>query len=729
MKKLNEPSAQALRAVTPLVETRLTVTPKASAWLVVTPLVITLLASGMLVLVGCSAPQGEDSTVLEVAEDSSRLSSEDIAQEVLSSMDLSVDPCQDFYRYACGGWLDSNEIPGDETRWVRSFSVIEERNREAIREMLASAAAAPGDAGTDRYRVATYYGSCMDEEAVDAAGVAPLGPLLAKIEGVEDASSLMRVTGELQRHAVEVLFTFGGLPDFKNPGLEIAFFLQGGLGMPDRDYYLSADPGKVELLAAYEQHIAQVFRLLGESEANAATQAAQVVAFESSLATASRPRQELRIPEKLYNKLDLSGLQQLTPGLPWDEYLAAIGRPDLIDINVATPEFFEALDKLVASSQKEDLQSYLRWSLVRTMSGQLSSDFVTADFEFFGARLEGQQQLEPRWKHCVELTQSVLGEPLGKIYVENFFPGSSKEVALTMIQDVEKAFEANLPALAWMDDATRSRAVEKAQAVKNKIGYPDTWRDFSGLTLITGDFFGNYLATATFDFDFQAGKIGQPVDPNEWGMSPQTVNAYYNPLGNEMAFPAGILQPPFFHRDFPTAMNYGAMGAVMGHELSHGFDDQGRKFSPAGKLEPWWEPEASERFEEQAGCVADLYSSYEIEPGQSVNGRLTLGENIADLGGVKQAFKAYKTRESEQGSAGEPFVEGLTNDQLFFVAYSQVWCGLTTPEQSRVLLATDSHSPTQFRVKGPLSNNPDLAEVFGCPAESPMVAKNRCEVW
>jgi len=692
-------------------------------------LAATLLTAGLLALTACTAPGGGESTTEHVDQDSSRLTPEEIAQEVLSAMDPSADPCQDFYRYACGGWLDSNEIPGDETRWVRSFSVIQERNRGAIREMLETAAATPGDVGTDQHRVGTYYGSCMDEEAVEAAGAAPLGPLLAKIEEVKDAASLMRVTGELQRHAVRTLFSAGGLPDFKNPDLNIAFYLQGGLGMPDRDYYLSDDQDKVELLAAYEQHIAEIFGLLGEGEADAGEHAAQVVAFEANLAEASRPRQDLRIPEKLYNKLDVSGLQELTPGLPWMEYLAAIGRSDLVDINVATPEFFEALDKLVTDSEGEVLRSYLRWSLANFMAGQLSSDFVNADFEFYGARLQGQQLLEPRWKRCVNLTQNVLGEPLGRIYVERFFPGSSKEVALTMIQDVEKAFEANLPALAWMDDATRSRAVEKAQAVKNKIGYPDTWRDFSGLTLKAGDFFGNYLTAAIFDFDYEVAKAGQPVDPDEWGMHPQTVNAYYNPLGNEMAFPAGILQPPFFHRDFPTAMNYGAMGAVMGHELSHGFDDQGRKFSPEGKLEPWWEPEASKRFEEQASCVADLYSTYEIEPGQAVNGRLTLGENIADLGGVKQAYRAYKTRENQRHSASEPEVQGLTNDQLFFVAYSQVWCGLATPEQSRVLIATDSHSPPQFRVRGPLSNNTALAEVFGCPAESAMVAENRCEVW
>ena len=700
-----------------------------------------LLLAAFLTLGACTSPDQStpdqstpdqstpDQSTAEASEESAGLTPEGIAQNVLSAMDQSVNPCQNFYRYACGGWLDNNEIPGDATRWVRSFSEIQKRNREAVREMLKTAADAPGEPGTDRYRVGVTYGSCMDEEALEEAGAKPLEPLLASIATVQDAASLMRVTGELHRHSVDALFDAQGLADFKNPQLNIAFYLQGGLGMPDRDYYVSEDPHKVELLAAYEQHIARMFTLLGESEDEATRHATQVVAFETTLAEASRPRQDLRVPENIYNKLDLDGLQELTPSLPWKEYLTAMGRPDLVDINVATPEFFTALENAVAESTGPELQTYLRWSLLNETADLLSDKFVQADFEFYGSQLQGQQEIEPRWKRCVAHTQEVLGEPVGKIYVEKYFPGTSKDVALAMIHDIEKAFEANLPALAWMDDTTRERALEKAKAVKNKIGYPDAWRDHSSLQLTPGEFFDNYMAAAAFEFDHDASQLGRPVDPNEWGMDPQTVNAYYNPLGNEMAFPAGILQPPFFHRDFPNAMNYGAVGAVMGHELSHGFDDQGRKFSPEGKLEPWWEAEAGERFDEQASCVADLYSTYEIEPGQTVNGRLTLGENIADLGGVKQAYKAYKSWEARQEGDIPSAVPGLTNDELFFVAYGQIWCGLITPEQARLRLTTDSHAPTEFRVTGPLSNNTAFAEVFSCPADSPMVAENRCEVW
>jgi predicted metalloendopeptidase len=685
-----------------------------------------LLLAGFL-LFACSP--AEPPPTEPPAEEATGLSPEEIASEVTASMDTSADPCQDFYRYACGGWLDANEIPADKTRWVRSFSVIQERNQEAIREMLEDAAANPGEPGTDRHRVGAFYGSCMAEDAIDAAGTAPLEPLLERAAAVSDTASLMRVTGELHRASVGPLFGVWVAPDFRNPETNIAIFMQGGLGLPDRDYYLSEDPTKQELLAEYEQHIAHMMGLFGTEDAAATEQAAEIVAFETALAGFSRPRQDLRLPEKLYNKIDLEGLQELTPELPWKPYLEGVASPDVTQINVATPEFFEGLQKLVLETDTDTLAAYLRWHVINDYAPVLNQEIVTADFAFTGQKLEGQQEMEPRWKRCVQLTEDALGEPLGKVYVERFFPGDSKDVALSMIHEIETAFENNLPELAWMDDATRERAKEKVRAVKNKIGYPDEWRDYSGLEVTSDDFFANVLAGNRFDSDFEAAKIGQPVDPNEWGMYPQMVNAYYNPLGNEMAFPAGILQPPFFHRDFPAAMNYGAMGAVMGHELSHGFDDQGRKFAPDGELREWWEPEVSERFEERASCVADFYSQYEVEPGQNVNGRLTLGENIADIAGVKQAHSAYMDWLATQETAPEPAVPGLTNEQLFFVAYSQVWCGLVTPEQARLRLTTDPHSPPRFRILGPLSSSPAFAEAFSCPAGSPMVPEDRCEVW
>ncbi len=653
------------------------------------------------------------------------------ATEVRASMDLEAEPCQDFYRYACGGWLDSTELPSDQTRWARSFSVIHERNRSVVRDILEQAAADPG-ADPGRRQIGDFYASCMDEAGIEKAAGAPLAPLLEEIAGVEDAASLMAATGKLHRHSVGALFGTQALPDFKNPDLNIAFFFQGGLGMPDRDYYVAEDEKKRQLMAEYEKHVAHMLELLGAKAQQATADAARIVAFETRLAEASRPRTEMRILEKLYNRIDVSGLKQLTPKLPWDAYLAATGYPGVTEASIATPEFFEALEAAVGDTDPAVLRGYLRWHLVNSTAEVLPAAFVDADFEFYGRKLQGQQEMQPRWKRCVAATEGALGEAVGQLYVERRFAGGSKEVALEMIHDIEAAFEKSLPQLSWMDEMTRGRAVEKAKAVGNKIGYPDTWRDYSSMKVKRGDHFANAMAARGFDYDRDAGKVGQPVDRREWRMTPQMVNAYYTPLQNEIVFPAGILQPPFFHRDFPAAMNYGAIGAVMGHELSHGFDDQGRKFDPRGQLREWWEPAASERFSEQAGCVDDLYSGYEVEPDVRVNGELTLGENIADIGGVKQAYAAYQSWQARHRSSSatpEPAVDGLTDDQLFFVAFGQVWCSLSTPEQVRLRITTDSHAPPRFRVIGAVSNNREFAEAFACEAGAPMRPEKVCEVW
>ncbi len=656
-----------------------------------------------------------------------RLTGEEIAAGVLAAMDRTADPCRDFYRYACGGWLDTTKLPADRSRWTRSFSVIDEENRAVVREILEEAAAAPGD-DRGRQRVGHYYGSCMAEEAVEKAGATPLEPVVRGIAAIADAASLLETTGRLHRLGVGALFETAVFPDFKNPDRDIAFFVQGGLGMPDRDYYVSEDPAKRELLAQYEGHVARMLGLLGEDGATAARHAAEILAFETELARASRPAAEMRVVERLYNKLDIGGLKELTPGLPWDAYLTGTGYPGVVDINVATPEFFQALERLVRETDLEAVRTYLRWQAVNSAAALLSSDFVNADFEFFGAKLAGQKEIEPRWKRCGRAAEEALGEAVGSVYVERRFGGRSKEVALEMIGDIETAFAASLPGLAWMDEATRARALDKKAAVHNKIGYPDEWRDYSAMRLAPGSYFANALAAREFEFDRQARKIGKPVDRGEWFMAPQRVNAYYNPLFNEIVFPAGILQPPFFHQDFPAAMNYGGIGGVIGHELTHGFDDQGRKFDPKGNLSEWWAPEATERFEAQAKCVDDFYAAYEVEPGLNVNGKLTLGENIADVGGLKQGYDAYKLWEARHGER-EPFIEGLTNEQLLFVAWGQVWCTVAAPEALRLQVTTDPHSPSQFRVNGPISNNPAFVEAFGCAPGTPMRPANQCVVW
>ena len=652
-----------------------------------------------------------------------------VAQQVLSSMDPKADPCQDFYRYACGGWLDSTKLPADQARWTRSFSTISERNREVVRTILEDAAANPGtDPHAERALVGNFYAACMDEPGIEKAGTAPIAPWLAEIDQVSDVASLFAITGKLQRAGAGALFGAGPLPDFKNPELEILFLVQGGLGMPERDYYVSEDPKKKELLVQYEKHIARMLGLLGEPAEKAAAHARAVVAFETELARASRTNTEMRQIEKLYHRVDPAGLREVAPGLPWNRFFAATGFPEIVDLNVATPEFFAALEKLVAATPIDTLRAYLRWTAVNTAADLLPKAFVDANFEFYGKTLSGQAEIQPRWKRCVSATTGALGEAVGKVYVEREFAGDSKEKALEMIHDIEAAFAASLPDLQWMDDATRERAKGKSLAIANKIGYPDKWRDYSAMKIGRTSFFDNTLSGASFEFDRQMRKVGKPVDRSEWGMTPQTVNASYNPLQNEISFPAGILQPPFFRRDFPAALNYGGIGAVVGHELTHGFDDMGRKFDASGQMREWWEPAVSARFDKQAACVKDFYGKFEVEPGAKVNGELPLGENIADLGGLKQAIAAYKLWEKRHG-AQAPAVPGLTNEQLLFVGWAQVWCTVASPEFLRQQVSVDPHSPGQFRAIGAPMNNPAFFEAFSCKAGSAMRPAEICTVW
>jgi endothelin-converting enzyme/putative endopeptidase len=646
-----------------------------------------------------------------------------------AAIDRKVDPCTDFYRYACGNWLATTTLPSDRTRWARSFSVIAENNRVLLRELLETAAKDPDGGDAEQRLIGTFYGACMDEAAVDARGFEPLRPWLARIDAAKTPAEFLRLAGELQRKGVGAFFGAGVIPDFKQPDQNLVIVAQGGLGMPDRDYYVSDDPEKKKLLEGYRAHAARLLGMIGESEADAKRHADQIVAFETELAKVMRPRAEMRQVDKLYNRTTLAEFQKANERLPLAAFFEASGiGGDATPVNNATPEFFERLQTLLAETPVETLRAYLRWHALDSAAPHLATPFVTADFEFWGKTLRGQAELEPRWKRCTDLTQGMLGEAVGKLYVARQFPGESKDVAVEMVQDIQNAFAENLPELSWMDDATRRRAIEKKAAMRRKIGYPDRWRDYSSMQLKRGSYFENLLEGQDFEHRRQIAKLGQPVDPDEWLITPQTVNAYYAGVYNEIAFPAGILQPPFFHKDFPAAMNYGAIGAVIGHELTHGFDDQGRKFDPRGQMREWWEPAVAERFEKQAGCVRDAYSQFEVAPGVHVNGELTLGENIADIGGVKNAYDAYKAWEKRHG-APPPAVAGMTNDQLFFTAFAQVWCTVQTPESAKLQVTTDPHSPSQFRVNGTLAHTPEFARAFACEEGEPMRPKNVCTVW
>jgi len=656
------------------------------------------------------------------------LTPEQVQSSVLGAMDRSADPCNDFYRYACGGWLDATPLPADQPRWLRSFSTVGEHNRELINELLADAAADPGPAGTERQKIGDFYASCMDEEAVEKAGLTPVAAWLDKAAKVDGVDSAFDLAGELSRSGPTPFYGLGVFADFKDPDLNIGYLFQGGLGLPDRDYYVSDDPKKQEILAAYRRFVASMFGLAGQEADAARRDADAVVEFEIELAKLSRDRVAMRQIEMLYNRMDRSGLEKLTPTLPWGRLFAAAGHGETQALSVATPEFFEGLEKQLSSTPLSTLRAYLRWNVLNGFADQLPKAFVDANFDFFGKTLSGQAEIQPRWKRCVAATSGALGEAIGKLYVEREFPGNSKQVALEMIRGIETAFEANLPSLAWMDDATRDRAREKARMIANKIGYPDQWRDYSSVRVDRASYLANYAAGNAFEWDRQLNKVGKPVDRSEWGTTPQTVNAYYNPTRNDINFPAGILQPPFFHRDYPAAMNYGAIGVVVGHELTHGFDDQGRKFDGTGKLREWWEPEVAAKFEQAAKCVADQYSTFEVEPGVKVNGELTLGENIADLGGLKEAYSAYKSWERANG-ATEPAVPGLTNDQLLFVSWAQVWCTVVSPEFLRRQVTTDPHSPGRFRAVAPQRNNPAFRQAFSCKEGDWMAPDDACTVW
>jgi len=649
-----------------------------------------------------------------------------VSDTVKAAMDLAADPCVDFYQYACGGWVKATPLPADKPAWTRSFSEIDKTNEELIKGIVEAAAKDSKAKDADWERIGNYYSACMNEPAIEAAGITALQPWLAKIDAVDTPEELARVVGELNTVGANPLFGAWVDPDFKNPQVNIFYVNQGGLGLPDRDYYSKTDEKSLALLKAYEGHILRLLGLSGMDKNAAVNAARDIIAFETAYAALQMPVEETRDPVKTYNKINLGGLQGQIPGFLWSAWLEGMGAGATRDISVDRVSTFTGLTDLLAKTPWPTVQAYLRWNLLRAMAPSLGKAFVDANFDFYGKQVRGQQQIEDRWKRCVGATDNAFGEIIGKFYVEQRFPGDSKEKAQAMVKGIQTSFEQGLPALTWMDETTRARALEKKAAVSNMIGYPDQWRDYSKLSTRPTDHLGNVLMTTQAEVARQLAKIGKPADPTEWLMSPATVNAYYHPLYNQMVFPAGILQPPFFDRSYPSAMNYGGMGMVVGHELTHGFDDQGRQFNAKGQLTEWWDPAATARFTERAQCVSDQYSAYEVQPGLKVNGDLTLGENIADLGGVRLSYRAWK---NQGGGAGEPGVEGLSHDQLFFVAFAQSWCSVYSPEFEKMLVMSNPHSPPKQRVNGPLVNLPEFHQAFACPAGKPMRPEKQCEVW
>jgi endothelin-converting enzyme/putative endopeptidase len=641
----------------------------------------------------------------------------------VAAMDPSVDPCVDFFTYSCGGWIKNNPIPPDQSSW-ETYSKMEDENRVRLRGILEAASAPDPGRNVVAQKIGDYYASCMDEKAIEAKRAEPLQPALERIDKVSSKAELAEVAAAMIDDGV--LFDFGSIQDFRDANQVIANADQGGLGLPDRDYYTKDDAKSVELRKAYVAHVQKMFELLGDKPEAAAAEAETVMRIETALAKGSMTRVERRDPKALDHKMTSTELEKIAPEFRWQVYFAKVGMPSLSSLNVAAPGFFKALNESLGKESLPDWRVYLRWHLVHADAPHLSSAFVNEDFAFYGKTLRGQQELKPRWKRCTEAVDGYLGEALGQAYVEKYFPPDAKQKALKMVKEIQAAMEQDINSLTWMSPATKQQALAKLHSMANKIGYPDKWRDYSKLDIVRGDELGNVERSRQFEFNRQLAKIGKPLDRGEWDMTPPTVNAYYNPQMNDINFPAGVLQPPAFDPNSDAAPNYGDTGGTIGHELTHGFDDEGRQFDAQGNLRDWWTADDEKEFVKRASCVSDQYSTYTIIDDIKINGKLTLGEDVADLGGLILAYMAWKEDTKDQKL--EP-IEGLTPEQRFFVGYGQSWCGQTRDETKRLRATVDPHSPEKYRTNGVVSNMPEFQEAFHCKASSPMVNQKRCRVW
>ncbi|HET8540055.1 MAG TPA: M13 family metallopeptidase [Anaeromyxobacter sp.] len=649
-----------------------------------------------------------------------------------AALDRGTSPCDDFFQFACGGWLAATEIPADRAYWHRGFVELEERNARQLRRLLDAAAAGKVDPA-DRFsdKLGAFWASCMDENAVDARGLAELRAEWARIDAIHDRQALADELARLHASGVQAPFPMYADQDARDATQVILNVVQGGLSLPDRDFYLTDDGKNPEIRRDFSAHLRRMLALAGLPPARVEADAAAVETMERALAETHWTRTEERDPARVYNRVDRAGLEELAPAFPWARFFANLGHPGLLTVNVTTPRFVERAGRLFETGDLEGWKAYLRWHLLDDMATAraLPKELVEERFQFQARSFTGAKALLPRWKHCVRMADQALGFALGQAYVRRHFGPGGKDRTTRLVAEISRAMERDVEQLAWMDGATRARAREKISTLVNKVGYPDAWRDYAPMKVSRDSYFKNVLAAARYETNRQLDKVGRPLDRSEWFMSPPTVNAYYNPAMNEMVFPAGILQPPFFNEAAPEPVNYGAIGMVVGHELTHGFDDQGRKYDARGNLADWWTPEAAREFDRRAACVVRQYAGYESVPGVRLNGELTLGENIADLGGLKLAHAAM--RAALEGREAPPAVEGFGVDQQFFVGFAQSWCAKYREENLRLRAVTDPHSPARYRVNGPLANLPEFAKAFRCAEGSPMVRppQDRCEVW
>jgi putative endopeptidase len=645
-------------------------------------------------------------------------------------LDTSVDPCVDFARYSCGKFPKLYPIPPDMAGYGTG-AMIFEHTEFALHSLLEKVDADNPSRTPNEQKVGDYYATCMNAEAVEAAGLKNLKPELDRVAALKDKSELTDLLAHYQLINVNAFFGYGEQQDFKDAQKQIAYVDQGGLGLPERDYYLRTGDAAEKTRQQYVQHVANMLKLLGEQEAAADADAQKIMQLETALAKVSMDVTSQRDPKNIYHPMTVSQLAGLAPEIAWPVFFARTGVPAVADLNVANPDFFKGLHALLGTTDLETIKTYLRWQLINSVPGYaLPKAFDQEDFNFYGRQLRGQLEQRARWKRCSQATDGALGEALGEVYVKNFFPPEAKTRTMEMVKDIENAMESEIDTLAWMSPATKIKAKEKLHMVAEKIGYPDHWRNYSALKIVRGDAIGNATRATEFENHRQLSRIGKPVDRGEWDMTPPTVDAYYSASMNDINFPAGILQSPLYSVDATDAENYGHIGAVIGHELTHGFDDEGRKFDGNGNLSDWWTDEDAKKYEAMTDCEVKEYGGFTAVDDVKINGQLTLGENTADNGGLRLALVAYEQDAKRKGiDLNKKDASGWSPMQQFFLAYGQDWCGENRPEQIRLQVQTDPHSPREFRVNGVIQNMPEFGKAFGCKPGQPMMPTNACHVW
>ena len=650
----------------------------------------------------------------------------------LSAIDKSADPCTDFYQYVCGNWKKDNPIPSDQVRWGR-FNELSDRNNYLLYTELKAAADAPKTPLQRQY--GDFFGACMNTAEVDKLGVKPLEPELEAIAALSSSKDLAAFNAKQMKRGGGGFLGVGVTQDQKDSSQQIAATGQGGLTLPDRDYYLNPDARYATIRKQYTDHMVKMFKLLGDTDDKAVAEANDVMQIETALAKGSMDRVAMRDPANRYHMMSVADLQKLSPNYDWTVYLDGIGMPQVKDIDVMSPGYVTTVNQVLNTQPLQAIKAYLRWHALHEAAPLLSKPFEDENFAFFSQTLQGQKEEQPRWKRCTRLTDRALGEAVGQDWVKQNFPPDAKANMEKLVHALEASMAADLKTLPWMSDATKAEARMKLDAITDKIGYPSHWRDYSSVVVKRDDLLGNVQRADWFEEKRDLDKLGKPVDPTEWGMTPPTVNAYYNPPQNNINFPAGILQPPFYDNAMDPAVNFGGIGVVIGHEMTHGFDDQGSKYDLHGNVKVWWTPEDLAKFKERTECTAKEYDGFEAAPGQNVNGHLTLGENTADNGGLRIAYQALMDVLAKDGAAAEPgYVDGkrdgYTPAQRFFITFGQVWCQNQTEQSARVSAKTDPHSPGEWRTNGSVQNFDEFGKAFGCKVGQPMMpASGGCRTW